>query len=145
MAVHTSNLTNGDFHPVLVRFNRVTMAMAVVTGVKKRNQSVKSSARFSGNQCEMRRSMGNANRKVKKPAKQGKHHQSGTQTFFRYWTVCSELVTLGPQPDILTASAQRLCPASRVSETDPLRGTALTCEYLERVLNFLDTQSWEAN
>jgi hypothetical protein len=43
----------------------------------------------------MRRSIGNANRKVKKPAKQGKHHQSGTQTFFRYWTVCSELVTLG--------------------------------------------------
>ena len=79
MAVHASNLTNVDMRLVRLRFHRVTIAMTVVTGVTKRNQSVNSSAKFSGNQWGMRRSIGNAIKNAKNPNKAGKHHRSDTQ------------------------------------------------------------------
>lgn len=78
--IHVSNVTNGAFRPILLRLMSVTIAIIVVTGVMKRNHSVNNSAKFNGNQCGMRRSMGNANRNAKNPSKAGKHHQSEDQS-----------------------------------------------------------------
>jgi hypothetical protein len=71
----------------------VTVATIVVTGVMKTNHSVKSSAKFNGNQCGMRRSIGNARMNAKNPIKAGKHHQNENQFLPCGGRVSSRLVT----------------------------------------------------
>jgi hypothetical protein len=56
IAVHVNNFASGAIGPVGLRLMSVTTAITVVTGVMKRNHRVKISAKFSGNQCGMRRS-----------------------------------------------------------------------------------------
>jgi hypothetical protein len=71
----------------------VTVATIVVTGVTKRNHSVKSSAKFSGNQCGMRRSIGDARMNAKNPNNAGKHHQNENQLLPCGGRVSSRCVT----------------------------------------------------
>lgn len=73
-----SSVAKGAIRPVRLRLMSVTVATIVVTGVMKTNHRVKSSAKFSGNQCGMRRSIGNARMNAKNPIKAGKHHQNET-------------------------------------------------------------------
>jgi hypothetical protein len=94
IAVHVSNFASGAIRPVRLGLMTVTIAITVVTGVTKRNQRVKISAKFSGNQCGMRRSMGNARRNAKNPNKAGKHHRIDNQVLPCGGSVSSELVTV---------------------------------------------------
>jgi hypothetical protein len=102
-AVHVSNVANGAFRPIRLRLMSVTIAITVVTGVMKRNHSAKTSAKFRGNQCGMRRSIGNAKRNAKNPNKAGKHHQSENQILARRGSVSFEFATVDSSTsDILT-------------------------------------------
>ena len=77
MAVQAINVAKRAFGAARLPFTSVTIAITVVTGVIKRNHRVNISARFSGNQCGIRRSIGNARRNNKNPTKAGKHQRSG--------------------------------------------------------------------
>jgi len=92
-AVHVSNVANGALRPIRLRLMSVTIAVIVVTGVMKRNHRVNNTAKFNGNQCGMRRSMGNANRNAKNPSKAGKHHQSEDQTLLCDGSIPSKFAT----------------------------------------------------
>ena len=104
-AAQVSNVANGAFRSIRLRLMSVTIAITVVTGVMKRNHSAKTSAKFRGNQCGMRRSIGNAKRNAKNPNKAGKHHQSENQILARRGSVSSEFATVDSlTSDILTGS-----------------------------------------
>src|SRR5260370_8955309 len=120
IAVHVSNLANGAIRPIRLRLISVIIAITVVTGVMKRNHRVKISAKFSGNQCGMRRSMGNAKRNAKNPNKAGKHHRSDDQISPWRGSVSSEFVTVDSSTsDILTLLAPPLCLVSPTTSNLP--------------------------
>jgi hypothetical protein len=93
IAIQVSSVANGAIRPVRLPLMSVTVATIVVAGVTKRNHSVKSSAKFSGNQCGMRRSIGNARMNAKNPNNAGKHHQNENQLLPCGGRVSSRFVT----------------------------------------------------
>jgi hypothetical protein len=80
IVAHVNNLMEVLICTLRLCFTNVTIAITVVTGVTKRNQRADISERFKGNQCGMRRSIGNTNRNATNPSKTGKHHGSEYQS-----------------------------------------------------------------
>jgi hypothetical protein len=76
IAAHVSNVATAAIGAVRLCLMTPTIASIVVTGVTNRNHNVKISAKFNGNQCGMRRSMGKAKRQATNPNKAGEHHQN---------------------------------------------------------------------
>jgi hypothetical protein len=103
-----SSVDNGAIRPVRLPLTSVTVATIVVTGVMKRNHSAKSSAKFSGNQCGMRRSIGNAKMNAKNANNAGKHHQNEKQFLACGGRVSSRFVTnqIPRQAIIITGSVE---------------------------------------
>ena len=106
IVAHINNLAEVFIRTRRLCFTNVTIAITVVTGVTKRNQRADISERFKGNQCGMRRSIGNENRNAKNPSKTGKHHRSGYQ-FLPSTSVSSEFIFADSLlRDILTVRGQ---------------------------------------
>jgi hypothetical protein len=93
MAIQVTILGKMGTRIARLHFISLTIAITVVTGVTKRNHRVNISARSSGNQLGIRRSMGNASRNAANPNKAGEHHRSGDQILLTPSGFSSEFVT----------------------------------------------------